>query len=119
MRLRGIAVERPLLLVRGRGGMFLRLVHQGPSPCAVSVPDRRQEGADDEREPAHESGRNGTYERADRAGIMQAYALLAAVRGAFGVGVSRTWPAMPGRAAPAAVAGERGSSLSSAGPWWD
>ncbi len=52
-------------------------------------------------------------------GSMRAYALLAALRGAFGAGVSRTWPAMPGGAAPAVVAGERGSSLSRAGPSWD
>ena len=71
--------------------MFLRLVHQGPNPLRrIPVPDRRQEGADDEREPARESGRNGTYEHADRARIMQAYALLDAVRGAFCAGISRT-----------------------------
>ena len=52
-------------------------------------------------------------------GSMQAYALLDAVRGRFGAGASRTWPPMCGGAASAAVAGERGSSLSRAGPSWD
>ena len=90
MRLRGIVVERPLLLVPRSGRMFLPLVHQGPSPCVASVRARLQGGAGDERGPAPESGRNGTYERADRARIMQAYALLDTVRGAFCAGISRT-----------------------------
>ena len=91
MRLRGIVVERPLLLVPRSGRDVSAARPSGSEPLAP-YPSRiaRQGGADDEREPAHESGRNGTYERADRAGIMQAYALLDAVRGAFGGGVSRT-----------------------------
>jgi len=112
-----IVGERPMAALRS--GRDVSAARPSGSESLAPYPDRRQEGADDEREPAPESSRNRTYERADRAGILQAYALLAALRGAFGAGVSRTWPAMLGGAAPAAVAGERGSSLSRAGPSWD
>ena len=90
MRLRGIVGERPIVGSAVGAGCFCRSSIKVRAPCAASVPGRLQEGADDERGPAPESSRNGPYERADRAGIMQAYALLAAVRGAFGAGVSRT-----------------------------
>src|SRR5208282_954756 len=114
-----IVGERPMAALRS--GRDVSAARPSRSELPAPHPSRPacREGAGDERGPAHESGRNRTYERADRAGIMQAYALLAIVRGAFGAGVSRTWPAMPGRAAPAAVARERGSSLSRAEPSWD
>ena len=91
------AVDAPALIVGERpiggsavgAGCFCRSSIKVRAPCAVSVPARLQEGADDERGPAPESGRNGPTNALTGLWVMQAYALLAAVRGAFGAGVSR------------------------------
>jgi len=85
MRLRRSSVFGPSPLC-GRGGMFLPLVHQGPS-FLRRIAWRKAPATNVDLPP--ESSRRRTHERADRAGVMQAYALLAAARGAFGAGVSR------------------------------
>ena len=89
MLLRRLSVIGPWRL-SGRGGMFLPLVHQGPShlrrirprlACSKAPTTNVNLGL--------KAAARRTHERAHRAGVMQAYALLAAVRGALGAGVSR------------------------------
>jgi hypothetical protein len=83
-----IVGERPLRLCSW-SGMFPPLVRQGPSPCAVTFPARLQEGAGDELGLAPESGRKRTRRTPWRGWSHGCLRLLAAVRGAFGAGVSR------------------------------
>src|SRR5208337_4801 len=84
-----IVGERPWRL-RSWGGMFLPLVHQGPSSLRRIRPGlpigrcRRRTWTC--RLKAVGDGRTNALTGLL---IMQAYALLAAVRGAFGAGVSR------------------------------
>jgi hypothetical protein len=94
--------------------MFLPLVDQGPNPFDVCLPARLQEGASDERGPAPESARDGRTNALNGLFVIQAYAPLAAARGAFGAGGSRevtgvdqTRCAGCGRRRDAAVAGPR------------
>ncbi len=119
MRLRGIVGERPSSAPRsGRDVSAARPSRPeplAPYPFRAACREAPATNADLRRKAAGMEPTNALT----GLGSMQAYALLAAVRGAFGAGVSRTWPALPGRAAPAVGAGERGSSLSSAGPSWD
>ena len=91
MRLRGIVVERPLLLVP-RSGRDVSAARPSRSELPAPHPSRLacRKAPATNVDLRLKAARNRTYERADRAGIMQAYALLDAVRGAFGAGVSRT-----------------------------